>query len=590
MDDEFENIILDEEDNLNGLESLREKTNNKDKNINDIKLSDKNIIQNNDNNVNNKSKKESEEKEISEEYNDFDYNIEENKENQIMNENNDNNFLELNSREDNKINDLKNNQENYLDNNLEKEEKKDNSNEIEEQLTEEKEKEENIENLENNTVNIIQNIEDNYNSLKNELEFILTKVEFNDMKEIIEQNDQLMQYISKFDEIMNSIIEVFPRGEKLLTEKISKIRKLEKKRTREEKEKKILDIYKNEYIDLEKKYKLIKDPIYKQSLLNNLNKLKKEYEIITEENKKLKQEQKLNEINIEKKSKNAQKEEKDVKRMEKDIKNIKSQINLLRNKVNKNKISIIENNKRINKFVEKEKNLDFIAKEKYGIKEYQDVNLDRNNNIKRIKEKKNSLKKIEIYEKGIETNKNKYERQIKNNEMIINELTNEKNKLLFCYKELIGEEEFRKIIENFKEEEKNKNQVEEVNTEDKYYNLNQDIQDIISNKDDYLILKNNENISENNNDNNNKEIINEKKIPEFLDFFKQDEEQENNEINKDDKNNTENENNNNNSEVKDEKEINLDKFEEINSMSNRNKQTEDEPPPNEYEDLEEFQI
>jgi hypothetical protein len=31
MDDEFENIILDEEDNLNGLESLREKTNNKDK-------------------------------------------------------------------------------------------------------------------------------------------------------------------------------------------------------------------------------------------------------------------------------------------------------------------------------------------------------------------------------------------------------------------------------------------------------------------------------------------------------------------------------------------------------------------------------
>ena len=586
MDDEFENIILDEEDNLNGLESLREKTNNKDKNINDIKISDKNIIQNNDDN--NKSKKESEEKEVSEEYNDFDYNIEENKENQIMNENNENNFLELNSREDNKINDLKNDQENYLDNNLEKEEKKDNSNENEEQLTEEKEKEEKIENIENNTLNIIQNIEDNYNSLKNELEFILTKVEFNDMKEIIDQNDQLMQYISKFDEIMNSIIEVFPRGEKLLTEKISKIRKLEKKRTREEKEKKILDIYKNEYIDLEKKYKLIKDPIYKQSLLNNLTKLKKEYEIITEENKKLKQEQKLNEINIEKKSKNAQKEEKDVKRMEKDIKNIKSQINLLKNKVNKNKINIIENNKRINKFVEKEKNLDFIAKEKYGIKEYQDVNLDRNNNIKRIKEKKNSLKKIEIYEKGIETNKNKYERQIKNNEMIINELTNEKNKLLFCYKELIGEEEFRKIIENFKEEEKNKNQVEEINTEDKYYNLNQDIQDIISNKDDYLILKNNENISENNNDNNNKEIINEKKIPEFLDFFKQDEEQENNDTNKDDKNNNENENNN--SEVKDEKEINIDKFEEINSMSNRNKQSEDEPPPNEYEDLEEFQI
>ena len=398
------------------------------------------------------------------------------------------------------------------------------------------------------------------------------------MKEITEQNEQLMQYISNFNEIKNSIIELFPKGEKLLTDKISKIRKLEKTRTRKEKEKKILDIYKNEYIDLEKKYKLIKDPIYKQSLLNTLNKLKKEYEIITEENKKLKQEQKLNELNIEKKSKNAQKEEKDVKRMEKDIKNIKSQINLLKNKVNKNKINIIENNKRINQYVEKEKNLDFIAKEKYGIKEYQDVNLNQNNTIKKFKEKKNSLKKIEIYEKGIETNKNKYERQIKNNEMIITELKNEKNKLLFYYKELIGEEEFRRIIENFKEEEKNKNQIEEMNMEDKYENLNKDIQDIISNKDDYLILKNNENVSEKN----------EKKIPEFLDFFKQDEDQENNDINKDNINNARNEINN--SEVKEEKEINIEKFEEINSMSNRNKQSEDEPPPNEYEDLEEFQI
>ena len=31
-------------------------------------------------------------------------------------------------------------------------------------------------------------------------------------------------------------------------------------------------------------------------------------------------------------------------------------------------------------------------------------------------------------------------------------------------------------------------------------------------------------------------------------------------------------------------------MESDNSMSNRNKEYEDEPPPNEYEDLEEFQI
>ena len=33
-------------------------------------------------------------------------------------------------------------------------------------------------------------------------------------------------------------------------------------------------------------------------------------------------------------------------------------MNLLKNKINKNKINIIENNKRINKYVDKEKNLD----------------------------------------------------------------------------------------------------------------------------------------------------------------------------------------------------------------------------------------
>ena len=545
MDDEFENIILDEVDDLNGLESLREKTvKNKDNNdINNSKDKNKKI---------NNNKKENESKEISEEYNDFDYNIEENEDNKIMNENNLNNISNEKNKKSEQIN---------SDNKKEKEEKKYIYNDKKEELINEKN-----DNKENDSFNAIKLIEDNYISLKNELEIILTKVEFNEIKEISEQNNQLMKYVSQLDEIMNSIIKIFPKGEKLLIDKISKIRKLEKKKTREEKEKKILDIYKNEYIDLEKKYKLIKDPIYKESLINILNKLKRKYEIITEENKNLKEEQKMSEIDIEKKSKNVKKEEKDVKRIEKDIKSIKSQIKLLKNKLNKNKINIIENNKRINKYVEKEKNLDIIAKEKYGIKEYQDVNLNQNITIKKFQEKKNSLKKIEIYEKGIETNKNKYERQIKNNEIIINELKKEKNNLLFYYKELIGEEKFRNIIDNFKEEEKNKNlnKIEEINFKDN----------------DDIILNQDLNI-------NNEEIITkekEKKYPEFLDFFKEEE-------NNSDNNNDININiNNDNNKMKDEKEINIEKLGEINNLSNRNKQSEDEPPPNEYEELEEFQI
>ena len=57
--------------------------------------------------------------------------------------------------------------------------------------------------MSNNSFNIIQIIEDNFISIKNELEVILSKVEFNEMKEIIEQNDQLNEYITKLNEIIN---------------------------------------------------------------------------------------------------------------------------------------------------------------------------------------------------------------------------------------------------------------------------------------------------------------------------------------------------------------------------------------------------
>ena len=279
-----------------------------------------------------------------------------------------------------------------------------------------------------------------------------------------------------------------------------------------------------------------------------------------------------------------------MQRIEKDINNIKAQMNLLKNKINKNKINIIENNKRINKYVDKEKNLDYIAKNKYGIKQYLDVNINQNNEIKKFQEKKNSLKKISIYEKGIETNKAKYEREIRNNEIIINNLKKEKNKLLYYYKELIGEKKFRNIIQNFKEENKDlfeknfsKSKTESLDSNNKEESNIISNEDNKDNKDNILLLKEN-NIINNINNTNNKE----KKFPQFLDFFK---EEENNEINNDEINNNENENEilqNEENEQKEEKEINITNMEEINSITNRNKEYEDEPPPNEYEELEEF--
>ena len=50
-------------------------------------------------------------------------------------------------------------------------------------------------------MNIISLIEENFISIKNDLELILTKIEFNDINEIREQNDNLIDYITKLNEL-----------------------------------------------------------------------------------------------------------------------------------------------------------------------------------------------------------------------------------------------------------------------------------------------------------------------------------------------------------------------------------------------------
>ena len=705
MDENFENIILDEEDDLEfKVESLREKSqrnNNNKKNLNKDVI---NILSNEEDhmkpitvqNLNKKIKNYEEDKELSEEYNDFEYNIEEkidsgdkspNKPKNfqkapfVIDENNNlygsssnsndkiennlnistgreiNNNIDNNNIDNNNIdnnidnNNIDNNNidNNIIDNNIidnngnlneekesntvnekynhiENEEKENiiNDNNNEQSIKEESDKEKIDENNENDlkmnkekelikkSSSVIQLIEDNYYMTKNELESILSILEFNSVKEISNQNKRLIDYISKLNSIMNSITKIFPKGEKLLSEKISQNKRINREQeTKEDKEKKIVGIYRREYLRLENKYQLIKDPLYKESLLIELEKLEKEYEQLYEENNILREEQRKNELSIERKTKNSTKEKTEVKRLEMDIDNIKSQINLIQKKVDKNKITIIENNKRINQYVEKEKNLDYIAKEKYGIKEYQDIHLKEENKLKMIENKNNLMRKIEIYEKGIETNKNKYEREIRENETIINDLETEKLNLIYHYKELIGDEEFHNIIQNFKKEynfenenikeiksekESNKEiksdikiEADESKEDSEKEKINTSINDNIKKDENILLLK------ENQNQNNNNEINNSnKKYPEFLDFFKDEENEENDDI-KEINNNSEG-----NKEIKeeeddnkDEKEIKIVKFEEMNSLRNEEKEEKEEKeetPPNEYEDLEEFQI
>ena len=275
-----------------------------------------------------------------------------------------------------------------------------------------------------------------------------------------------------------------------------------------------------------------------------------------------------------------------------------SQINLIQKKVDKNKKSIIENNKRINYYAERGKNLDYIAKEKYGIKNYENILMKQDSLIKMNENKINLLKKIEIYEKGIDTDKIKYEREIKKNENAINILENEKIELIYKYKELIGDEAFHKIIDNFKMKNKNfdtqKSKIDESNG-DKIINNNINNLSEESKENNILVLKDNiKNVSE--------KKDNMKNYPEFLDFFKDEEKNRN----KNSEKNSEKISDNisikgNKSEEymeenleeskKDEQEINIAKFEDTNNFSNNSERNKKNgTPPDKYDNLEEFQI
>ena len=297
MDDNFEEILLDEEDDLNyGIESLREKAKNSVRDSNnknyDYNKDVINLIKNEENHINPSSdikgknniiNNDEDEKNLSEEYNDFEYNIEENVDigdkspgkiknknksknskdplfvidandnlyesssnsgdkigninnnnipsekeiidnNQINNDSkngenlnsNRNNFQEseyIENIENIENNDNDNDNENYKENeeNInndndnyqylqeeKEEEKKEDENENENEIEINKEKE-----LIKNSSSMIQMIEDNYYITKNELENILSKLEFNSAKEITNQNIKLIDYISKLNSMIN---------------------------------------------------------------------------------------------------------------------------------------------------------------------------------------------------------------------------------------------------------------------------------------------------------------------------------------------------------------------------------------------------
>ena len=447
--------------------------------------------------------------------------------------------------------------------------------------------------------------EANYYVLKTELEKLLEKDEFDSIEEISNQNEEMINYLSKLSSTLSTLVDNSTK------EKNDKINN--KYDQKEKQENKIIEVYKREYLRLENRLKQLTSPVYKEGLKRELQNLDNEIQKKESQNKKLKAYQRQSELLIEKQSKNLGREQFELKRLKMDLNNINSQKILVMEKIKKNNNIIQENYARITQLNEWQQKLEKIAKEMYDIQEYENIQLEeqKEGEIEKIKE--NLMKKIEIYEKVMKSNKNKYESEISRNEKTIFNLEQRKLELIQNYRAVIGEEAFQKLLndnreiftQNLNSDENlindNNDNIEVNNINEKKYQQNNKQLNISfgssENKNkNYIKLESNgqKNVeSEVNNPKNNEVENNESEknenqtqmndeeknkkndVPLFLkDFIEKEEENKENEI-------TENLNNNN--EEKKEKKDQISIYTQLNNIPQ--KKSFDE-----FEDLEEMKI
>ena len=272
--------------------------------------------------------------------------------------------------------------------------------------------------------------EASYYVLKTELENILAKDTFNSPEEIAKQNEEMIFYLKKLNDTLTLIV----------NNSTSEIEKVETPLSPDEQKKKLVEVYKREYLRLETRLKQLTDPSYEESLNKSLNNLNLEIAKIENENKTLKISQKQSEILIDRQSQNVNKAEIELKRLQMDYENIINQQKLLSEKINKENNVMKDNDEKIKQLNEWQEKLEKIAKEMYDIKEYENVK-DEEEKENSLNEKKNALiKKYEVYQKVLKSNNKKYEIEIAKNERIIFNLEKSKTEVLEKYKKVVGED------------------------------------------------------------------------------------------------------------------------------------------------------
>ena len=369
----------------------------------------------------------------------------------------------------------------------------------------------------------------------------LNKKYFSSLDEQIEDNPSLdnttieskkykemISYLEQLNDVLTEIL----KSSRIQQKEAEKIKKKAVQKTPEQiyqeqqkmndNQEKMIEVYKKQLASLQNRVNQVSKPCFLEDLVEKNRKLDEEIEKIKITNKKLNNEQKLNEIVISKQNKNEQEDKANMllKRMNMDYDKIVRENEKLSKKIEEYKIKENDNENKIKQLQEFVDKLRTIAKDMYNITDYENVKLEEKNEKKKEEMKNQYKKRIEILKKKKESNIHKYQQEIAMNQKKINNL---QKQLIEVEKELEIEQKNKNIRlgivptptsrpdKEEKNEENNENNDINMNNEENNEKNNKEIKRCEDGSYDNIIA--NEEITTNNN------VINNIKEPNGKEIF-----------------------------------------------------------------------
>ena len=305
-----------------------------------------------------------------------------------------------------------------------------------------------------------------YNKIKKQINNIILKEPPKNYTESSHKIGIMLDNMNKLNDILTLIIEngrIF--NNKKLYSKNNNVKKKtflrknqsldqinKKPQTIEEANQKLVNMYKNEYERIKERLEQVTSKNYVESKRKRIEELNAEIELLEKDNRTLKRDQQISESLL-KKEIHGDSISNHIKEKMSECEKYNNIYNNLLKKIENGEQTEKDNEIIIKNLQEREEKLEAMAKQMYGIYEFDNVK-DLEKKEKKKKSDMEKLKKqIEIIDKALISNKKKYENEYKQNEFFIQNLHNSKDELLTVFKEKKDQlEKCEKKIKNIEDE------------------------------------------------------------------------------------------------------------------------------------------